>query len=546
MISRAADSQHPMVSGVGVFATLNNPLWIATHLPAKSVWPEPAPPSGNSHGQRFGRKRLLIQLLGTASMLAVSCLLAQAHAQTLDPNEARRQLEASRFQLEETQKRSKEIQSDVTKMREEREQLNTQLLDTAKTIQGSEGQLTKIESRLGELQAQEQLIRGSLEKSHGSISGLLAAMQRMGRNPPPVMVTRREDALTMVRSAMLLASAFPELRGQAQVLSSKLTDLVRVIDDTRRESENLRTEAMRLSDNRLKLTSLMETRKQTMAERQEELAQVRKAAAEISKSVTDLNELLRALDKTVSEKTRLGAYERQLAIEAQAQAQQQVAAAVPGQPPPAPAADAVPVSPVTPPATAGVEAAGKAAPAAPATRVAAVGKPPVELKPSITLQPGERLAMATPGRIQPAIPFEQAKGRLLMPAQGRQIQSFGDKAQSGRSDGIVIETRAGAQVVSPNDGWVMYAGEFRSYGQILIINAGGGYHVLLAGLSQIDVQVGQFVLAGEPVGVMVAAPKTASTKTQDTAPVLYVEFRKNQRPIDPGPWWTDNARKVAG
>ena len=92
----------------------------------------------------------------------------------------------------------------------------------------------------------------------------------------------------------------------------------------------------------------------------------------------------------------------------------------------------------------------------------------------------------------------------------------------------------------------MYAGEFRSYGQILIINGGGGYHVLLAGLSQIDVQVGQFVLAGEPIGVMVAAPKTTSTKSQDIAPVLYVEFRKNQRPIDPGPWWAETTRKVAG
>ena len=134
----------------------------------------------------------------------------------------------------------------------------------------------------------------------------------------------------------------------------------------------------------------------------------------------------------------------------------------------------------------------------------------------------------------------------MLPAAGRQIQNFGDRAQSGRSDGIVIETRPGAQVVAPNDGWVMYAGEFRSFGQILIINGGGGYHVLLAGLSQIDVAVGQFVLTGEPVGVMVAAPKSASTKTQETAPVLYVEFRKNQRPIDPGPWWAEATRKVAG
>jgi murein hydrolase activator len=92
----------------------------------------------------------------------------------------------------------------------------------------------------------------------------------------------------------------------------------------------------------------------------------------------------------------------------------------------------------------------------------------------------------------------------------------------------------------------MYAGEFRSYGQILIINGGGGYNVLLAGLSQVDVQVGQFVLAGEPIGTMTQQPKASKTKIGDNAPVLYVEFRKDQRPIDPDPWWADSTRKVQG
>ncbi len=482
---------------------------------------------------------------GAVSILALAMVANLAYpALAQDTSEAaRKQLEASRYQLEEAQRRTKELQAEVIQIREERERLNTQLIDTAKSIQGGEGQLTRIEGRIGELQAQEEVLRGSLEKNHGSISTLLATMQRMGRNPPPVMVTKREDALKMVRSAMLLATAFPELRGQAQLLSEKLGELVRVIDDSRKEGEHQRAEAQRLEDNRLKLTNLMETRKRALAERQDELSVIKKAAADIARNVNDFNELVARLEKierSVAEKTQLGNYERQLAAEA-AKVQAQVAAATPGSPPPS-AADGVPVSPVTPPA--GVN--GDTAVAPPPKKVAALGKPTEDLRPSITLQPGERLAFAAPGRIQPAIPFEQAKGRLLLPAAGRQIQNFGDRAQSGRSDGIVIETRPGAQVVAPNDGWVMFAGEFRSFGQILIINGGGGYHVLLAGLSQIDVAVGQFVLAGEPVGVMVAAPRSASTKTQETAPVLYVEFRKNQRPIDPGPWWAEATRKVAG
>jgi septal ring factor EnvC (AmiA/AmiB activator) len=162
----------------------------------------------------------------------------------------------------------------------------------------------------------------------------------------------------------------------------------------------------------------------------------------------------------------------------------------------------------------------------------------VELAPS-----GERLAMATPGRIRPPVPFERTKGALQLPVQGRRHLSFGQKTTYGTlSKGIGIQTRPGGTVVSPCDGLIVYAGEFRTYGQLLIISPGGGYHILLAGLSQIDVQVGQSVLMGEPVGAMAAKTLAA----QDGGPVLTVEFRKDQRPIDPDPWWSDASRKVQG
>jgi septal ring factor EnvC (AmiA/AmiB activator) len=155
--------------------------------------------------------------------------------------------------------------------------------------------------------------------------------------------------------------------------------------------------------------------------------------------------------------------------------------------------------------------------------------------------------LGSPGRIKPEIPFAQATGRLPLPAQGRQVLKFGEKTQyGGQSKGIVLETRQGAQVTSPCDGWIVYAGEFRSYGQLLIINAGGGYHVLLAGLSQIDVQPGQFVLAAEPVGTMSGWSQQPQTAAVNNAPVLYVEFRKDGTPIDPDPWWVPGHQKVQG
>ena len=149
--------------------------------------------------------------------------------------------------------------------------------------------------------------------------------------------------------------------------------------------------------------------------------------------------------------------------------------------------------------------------------------------------------------MKPAMPFIRAKGSVLLPVQGRRVLAFGDRTQyGGQSKGLVLETRNSAQVTSPCDGWIVFAGEFRTFGQLLIINAGDGYHILLAGLSQIDVQLGQFVLTGEPVGLMAAAPKAPKANAQSNAPVLYIEFRKDNKPIDPESWWAAGPQKVQG
>ncbi|MDQ8729526.1 peptidoglycan DD-metalloendopeptidase family protein [Bradyrhizobium sp. LHD-71] len=154
-----------------------------------------------------------------------------------------------------------------------------------------------------------------------------------------------------------------------------------------------------------------------------------------------------------------------------------------------------------------------------------------------------------PGRLTPAIAFASAKGLLPMPVNGPKIRSFGSSDGTGGVErGISVAARAGAQVTTPCDGWVVYSGPFRSYGQLLILNAGGGYHVLLAGMERISVNIGQFVLTGEPVGTMGTASQVASMlAAAPSQPVLYIEFRKDNAPIDPGPWWAaSEGEKVRG
>src|SRR5690606_9226314 len=164
---------------------------------------------------------------------------------------------------------------------------------------------------------------------------------------------------------------------------------------------------------------LMEQKRHSLTERQGELAAVRREADRISRSVSNISELITALDQTVAEKTGLATYNKQLPKGADA-----------GQP-----------------GSHGKAPDGKAAATAKETEVAVV------------LSPGSGPLLGPPGRMQPAMPFHLAKGKLPMPAHGRTVVSYGETTSNGRkSQGIVIQTRYGAQVTTPSDGWVVYAG----------------------------------------------------------------------------------------
>lgn len=135
--------------------------------------------------------------------------------------------------------------------------------------------------------------------------------------------------------------------------------------------------------------------------------------------------------------------------------------------------------------------------------------------------------------------YAALEGSAALPARGRITGRFGQADENGVPlRGLRIEARPGAQVIAPADGKVMFAGPFRGYGQLLIIAHGGGYHSLLAGFGRIDRAVGQWVLAGEPVGLLSNSP--------GDKPVLYLELRRKGETVNPLPWLASGDRKVSG
>ena len=134
---------------------------------------------------------------------------------------------------------------------------------------------------------------------------------------------------------------------------------------------------------------------------------------------------------------------------------------------------------------------------------------------------------------QPAGPgLGEARGQLGAPVVGTVVKAYGEPGDGGVATGISFGAPPAARVSAPCGGRVVFSAPFRSFGHLMIIDCGGGYHFVLAGLEQLDIAVGRPVQPGEPVGVMPAwDPRTPSAR-----PLLYVELRDHGQAINPAPY----------
>ncbi len=393
------------------------------------------------------------------------------------------ELEAARTQQKSAEELQQKLKADAAAIGQDRSKLNQQLIDIAARVRDVETKITDTEARLRPLDAREQRIRASLESRRAEIIEVLAALQRAGRRAPPALLVKPEDALQSLRTAMLLGAVVPEMRNRADDLVKDLGELVALRKSIADERDRLASDRDKLGTDRTQLAALVDERQKQQSALEKDMEAERGRAATLSKQVETLQDLIAKMERDLK--------------------------------------------------TAAKAAATASLQGAPAT---------VNGKPNLA-------ALKDPGRLSPAIAFASAKGLFSFPVNGVKIRDFGGSDGSGGVEkGISLATKPGSQVTTPCDGWVVYSGPFRSYGQLLILNAGGGYHVLIAGMERISVNIGQFVLTGEPVATMGTTSQVASIlATASSQPVLYIEFRKDGTPIDPGPWWAaSEGEKVRG
>lgn len=434
----------------------------------------------------------------------------------------------------------KALDAEIGAIASDRESIRGAMIEAAAAQKTIAGEIAATERRIGDLAGDEAGLKASLRSRRGLLAEVLGALERMGRKPPPALLVRPDDALGSVRSAILLGAVVPRIRLETDKLADDLAQLASVKREIADEKQRFVDGMTRQKEEEARLARLFGEKEKLEADSRGKRQAESLRAAELAAKATSLQDLIASLDaeaesarvaeeaaERAAEADRAARQRREAEAEAERLAAAERAEAVRK-------AEPLPKPPDEPPSPAPPLAAPPEAPAVAILPPAA--SPPPEKSYDIA---SLRRDMA---RLTPAAPFSTMKGRLTVPVSGELKVRYGDGDGIGRpSSGSTFAARAGDIVTAPADGQVLYSGPFRSYGQLLILDAGDGYHVVLAGMSGIDVGVGQFVLSGEPVAVM-GAQRLASSAGGDfgtAEPSLYVEFRKDGKPVDPSPWWTE-------
>lgn len=374
---------------------------------------------------------------------------------------------ARKGKLADIERERKESEKRAAALAREAERLESEAADTARKLVGAAAEARRHEQAIAELR---QHLGEIAEESRTHRSGLAARRERLSQ-----LLGALERLARHPPEALMAYTRTPQDTLRAAML------LRAAIPRLEAEARQLRTE----------LAALARLEEQAAA-REQALAQERKGLEDKRRALASLLEKKRGLARsTKAEEDKAQAQARALAREARDL--RELLAGI--------ERDRKARAVLTPPRPPGRNSRTAALPAGP---------------------PQPRIAVPA------GLAISKARGRLSQPVIGRLAVAFGAKEDAGAAKGVRFETAAGAQVVAPFGGEVVFSGPFRGYGPLLIIDHGEGYHSLLAGLGRIDAVAGQEVLVGEPVGIMSGRGK---------GPIrLYMELRRGGRPVDPLPW----------
>lgn len=370
----------------------------------------------------------------------------------------------------------KKLQAQATQISLELTRISKDMIASAKQIQNSEEKISRMESELETLRADLKKAEENFVVEDDNLIKTLSALQNLALKPTEALFVQPLTPVEIIRSAMLLREAVPYLQENAARIREDLEKIEAQKNLVEKQVARIIRQKKILEKEHEQMKALVQRKSKIRNAVEIKSVKAKKKVERLASQANDLRDLLNKLEKQRQEKLRRQEEERRRLAELKAAEARRAAEE-----------------------TKKLEEKQRA--------------DLIKFKPEVINEVGEN--------------FVKAKGHLLRPARGPVVTAYGEQMSKGvTSKGIIIKTRSQAQVISPYDGTVIFAGPFRGYGNLIIIEHGQGYLSLLAGLEEVDCELGQMLLAGEPVGQM---PESGDTR-------LYVELRKDNHPINPLTW----------
>ncbi len=392
--------------------------------------------------------------------------------------------------------KQQQLKKTAEQIKSERLTLSAQIKLAAKQIQQSEAHLSSGERKLDKLSQQENILKTHYETRKKILATLLSALLRLEKNPAPALLSNPDEATNALRSAIMLGKIVPEVKKQSDVIASDLGKLNTLQQELSTQQDALIVTTQALRKQRSYIASLLDQKLSLSNKTQAEIKLEQQKMAALGQKAKNIRELFARIEQQKKLDLAIAA---KLAAEQEAirlreiEAQRQL-----------------------------LELAKKQNDNSNITQIenniTQLKKPPARTS-------------------RPLVNFANLKRKLPYPAQGALLRKFGQKDATNReTKGITISTRAFAQITAPATGTVLFADYFSNYGYLIIIDVGSGYNILLTGLGEIAVSLGQFIETGDPIGIM---PRNAINTDLSAVkkPILYVEFRRQDKPINSAPWW---------
>ena len=370
----------------------------------------------------------------------------------------------------------KKLQAQATQISLELTRISKDMIASAKQIQNSEEKISRMESELETLRADLKKAEENFVVEDDNLIKTLSALQNLALKPTEALFVQPLTPVEIIRSAMLLREAVPYLQENAARIREDLEKIEAQKNLVEKQVARIIRQKKILEKEHEQMKALVQRKSKIRNAVEIKSVKAKKKVEQLASQANDLRDLLNKLEKQRQEKLRRQEEERRRLAELKAAEARRAAEE-----------------------TKKLEEKQRA--------------DLIKFKPEVINEVGEN--------------FVKAKGHLLRPARGPVVTAYGEQMSKGvTSKGIIIKTRSQAQVISPYDGTVIFAGPFRGYGNLIIIEHGQGYLSLLAGLEEVDCELGQMLLAGEPVGQM---PESGDAR-------LYVELRKDNHPVNPLTW----------